>query len=341
MLSAFFLMLFLSFTLIALFFNFYVRQHIEISEVARPVPTYNTRQNVLFFTLAFLYITFFVTAAVTYYLSKTITRPIEKLSAFATKIGQGDFTQNDFGFKDDEFDNLNMALNDTARQLSIYDSNQKTFFQNASHELRTPLMSIQCHAEGIAVGIMDSKKASETILDETYRLSDLITDLLYISKIDNITAAYAVVEVDLLEILRSCVERQQPIAEKNKVRILPDFNEHSIDYECVGELISRAVDNLLSNAIRYASSEVLLSCRREQHEITICVMDNGNGIKPETLPFIFERFYKGANGNHGIGLSIVKSIVEQHHGSIKAKNTENGGAEFTITLPLKAGGSAE
>jgi signal transduction histidine kinase len=249
-------------------------------------------------------------------------------------IGKGNFEANEFEFTAIELENLNTALNKSVRQLEAYDSKQKAFFQNASHELRTPLMSIQCHAEGISFGLMNSKEASETILQETHRLSDLVTDLLYISKIDNITTVYIAAKVDLLEILRSCSERQKTVAEKKGVKFSFDFGESAIEYECVDELISRALDNLISNAIRYAASEIILSCHKTPQHITISVIDDGNGIPTINIPRVFERFYKGSDGNHGIGLSIVKSVVEQHQGSITAQNTEHGGAIFTVVLPL-------
>jgi len=290
------------------------------------------------FFIVLICVMFVGTVIVTFFLSNTITRPIEKLGIFASKIGRGDFSPNDFSFKDEEFDKLNIALNNSAKQLSIYDSEQKAFFQNVSHELRTPLMSIQCQAEGISFDLMEPKKASETIIQEIQRLSNLVTDLLYISKIDNITTVYHAAKTDLLEIIRSCAWRQQPVAEKKGIRFLTNFNETTVEYECVGELISRAVENLISNAIRYASSEITLSCYKFPDYITINVTDDGCGIGPESMPHIFERFYKGNGGNHGIGLSIVKSIVEQHHGKITAKNIINGGAEFTIELPINKTG---
>ena len=92
-------------------------------------------------------------------------------------------------------------------------------------------------------------------------------------------------------------------------------------------------DNLLSNAVRYAASEITLSCHNRGDCVEICVSDDGAGIAPEAIPHVFERFYKGVGGNHGIGLSIVKSIAEQHKGSVTAKNASSGGAVFTITLP--------
>jgi len=279
-------------------------------------------------------IMFVVAVVVTYFLSNSITRPIEDLGEFALSIGDGNFNTNDFEFQDVELENLNAALNKSVRQLKAYDASQKDFFQNASHELRTPLMSIKCYAEGIVYGVMDPKQASETILEETDKLSELVTDLLYIAKIDNITTIYAAEDVDLIGIIKECAERQQALANKKHIGFVYSFDESIILYSCIADLISRAVDNLISNAIRYASSTITLSCRKIDKNIQIIVADDGEGIDEEILPFIFQRFYKGKGGNTGIGLSIVKSISEQHKGHIKAANLNNGGAAFTLTLPL-------
>jgi len=334
-LAAFSAVLFFSFALTAVIFNIAIRlfavdravNHNGYDEASRIVGRVGIIQFVL------IGIMFVVAVIVTSFLSNSITRPIEKLGKFAQNIGPGNFTPNDFEFYEEELEELNGALNNSVKQLAVYDGEQKAFFQNASHELRTPLMSIKCYAEGIAFDLMDPKQASETILHETDKLSDLVTDLLYISKIDNITTAYTNEEADLTEIIRDCAARQQPIANKQNIRFTFDFGEETVLYSCVAELISRAVDNLISNAIRYASSEITLSCHGVRDHIIISVADDGSGIEAETLPHVFERFYKGKDGNHGIGLSIVKSIAAQHGGHVKAENSNQGGAVFTMTLP--------
>ncbi|MCL2593767.1 MAG: HAMP domain-containing histidine kinase [Defluviitaleaceae bacterium] len=271
---------------------------------------------------------------VTYFLANSLTKPIEKLSRFALDIGKGDFKPNDFNFNEKELQDLNISLNKSARQLAAYDSEQKAFFQNASHELRTPLMSIKCYAEGISFGIMDPKAASETILQETDKLADLVTDLLYISKIDNITTAYKTTETDLVALIKDSAKRQEAMADKNHIKFSFDFGEDNVQCKCVSELMSRAVDNLISNAIRYAKSEIILSCHKKARHIEICVEDDGRGIEPKDINRVFERFYKGEDGVHGIGLSIVKSIVEQQGGNIIVKNSSSGGAMFTISLSV-------
>jgi len=338
LLRGFFAVLFFSFALTGVIFNlsvwlFAVRG--EGGPQAYPntyVETSGVIGRVGLITIVLMSVMFLMATIVTYLLANSITRPVEKLGKFARQLGHGDFTPNDYAFAEEELEDLNTALNKSARQLAVYDSEQKAFFQNASHELRTPLMSIKCYAEGISFGIMEPKQASETILQETDNLSDLVTDLLYIAKIDNITTAYTIAEVDLAQLIRDAAARQEAIATQRQLRFTFDLDE--LHYNCISELIARALDNLISNAIRYANAEITLSCKQHTSCIKICVTDDGPGIEPEALPHVFERFYKGAGGNHGIGLSIVKSIVEQHNGHITAENPSNGGAVFTITLPI-------
>jgi len=336
-LAAYSAVLFFSFALTGIIFNIAIRVldvdlDYNLAEIAGASEGVGRIGIILVVLISVMFI---VAVIVTYFLSNSITRPIEKLSEFALDIGSGNFVPNDLEFNDSELEDLNNALNKSVKQLAIYDGEQRAFFQNASHELRTPLMSIKCYAEGINFGLMDPVTASETILQETDKLSELVADLLYISKIDNITTAYTVAEVDLLEIVRDCAMRQQVVADKKQIRFYYDFSGSAVSYECAAELISRAVDNLISNAIRYASSKVVLSCHKKDSDIEISVSDDGNGVDAEDLPHVFERFYKGRGGNHGIGLSIVKSIVLQHNGHIKAENSKEGGAVFSISLPIE------
>jgi signal transduction histidine kinase len=181
---------------------------------------------------------------------------------------------------------------------------------------------------------MEPGKASETILHETDRLAELVNDLLYISKLENITTVYTPTKVDIASLLRSCAERQRVFADRNGVIIGFDFAEEPIYIDCVEELLFRALDNLISNGVRYAASEIMLTCRSERHKLIIEVSDDGKGIADDIMPYIFERFHKGPDGNHGIGLAIAKSIVKQHKGTIAAANSPEGGAIFTIEMPM-------
>jgi len=334
-LRAFLAVLTLSFLVTIIVFDF-GRQQMEFAEAAGILYQYGfydmtPASTMRWIMLAFAGLIFVIAAVATFILSASITRPIEQLSEFAVNIGKGKFVQNELEFADEELHDLNNALNESIRQLEAFDKEQKTFFQNASHELRTPLMSIKCYAEGITQGIMPPQQAAKTILQETDKLTELVKELLYISQIDNLSKTHAKSVVDLGQIIKDCVHRQQAQAEKNNIKFSLDLAEGLV-YKCVPMLMSRAIDNLISNALRYAKSEISLSLHLRGGYIGIKVADDGKGIADDILPHVFERFYKGEGGNTGIGLSIVKSIVQQHKGSVAVENS-NTGAVFTIILP--------
>lgn len=330
-LVAFALVLFFSYLFTAVFFNVFISFY--ILEDTHRMANYNNIGGIGIVLAMLTIIAFVLSTIVSYFLSNSITRPIKKLEDFAIKIGKGGFLSNDFEFKDVELENLNNALNKSVIQLGEYHNAQENFFQNASHELRTPLMSIKCYAEGIVYELMEPKLAGETILTETDKLSELVTDLLYIAKIDSSTTAKESEKINLTNLIKEGVARQEAIANKNNISFVFEFDKNDIHYVCIKDLISRAIDNLISNAIRYAKNEIILTCKKEKNFITISITDDGDGIEADIMPYIFERFYKGAGGNTGIGLSIVKSIVKQHKGSVVAKNIETGGARFVIILP--------
>lgn len=263
-------------------------------------------------------------------IASSVTSPVKKLSKFAEEIGKGNFTRNEFSFRDIEFDELGEAMNQSAEKLELYDKDQHAFFQNVSHELRTPLMSIRCYAEGVEHGLMDPKKSGATIISETDRLSELVSDLLYISRVDSITEQFEKQENDLRETFSICGESLNSVAEKNGLQIEYQFDEEPVLFIYNEKHMYRALTNLLSNALRYASHKIILRCFQIEDRIEITVSDDGKGITSEDMPHIFERFYKGSDGKHGIGLSIVKSVVELHRGEITVSCEQ--GTCFTIVF---------
>jgi signal transduction histidine kinase len=273
-----------------------------------------------------------LTVFTTIFLSEKISRPIKEISKFAQKIGRGDFSKSYFDFDDKELIELSKVMNQSADYLNKYDKEQKTFFQNVSHELRTPLMSIKGYAEAIKYDVMDKNKASDIILEESDRLKEMVEDLLYLSKVDNISKDYELISCDLREVLSNCVLRQNINAMNKGISFSYDFDEEAVVYIYDEKNLSRAFLNLIENAIRYAQNEIKLTCKYyEDNIILISVEDDGIGIDEKDMPYIFDRFYKGNKGNHGIGLSIVKSIINKHNGRIYAENTKQG-AKFTIVF---------
>ena len=209
---------------------------------------------------------------------------------------------------------------------------QQTFFQNASHELKTPLMAIQGYAEGIQAGVMDTGGAADVILEESDRMTELVEELLDISKIDMGRQRLTLSETDIRELLYDGIRAVEPIA-AGGITIVPDFPEEPVMVSCDDTQLRRAVTNILSNGVRYARSKLRLTCRADKRHVTIRIQDDGDGIAEEDLPHIFDRFYMGRSGKSGIGLALTKEIIHLHKGTIRAYNGD-GGAVFEITLPM-------
>ena len=210
---------------------------------------------------------------------------------------------------------------------------QQTFFQNASHELKTPLMAIQGYAEGIQAGVMDAGGAAEVISAESDRMTELVEELLDISKIDMGRQRLALSETDIRELLYDGIRAVEPIAAGGGITITPDFPEEPVMVSCDDTQLRRAVTNILSNGVRYARSELRLTCRADKRHVTIRIQDDGDGIAEEDIPHIFDRFYMGRSGKSGIGLALTKEIIHLHRGTIRAYNGETG-AVFEISIPV-------
>ena len=201
---------------------------------------------------------------------------------------------------------------------------QQTFFQNASHELKTPLMAIQGYAEGIQAGVMDTGSAAEVILAESDRMTELVDELLDISKIDMGRQPLALSEMDVRELLYDSMRAVEPIAAGGGITITPDFPETPVMVSCDDTRLRRAVTNILSNGVRYARSQLHLTCRADKRHVTIRIQDDGDGIAEADLPHIFDRFYMGKSGKSGIGLALAKEIIHLHKGTIRAYNGDSG-----------------
>lgn len=276
-----------------------------------------------------------ITVVFVIFLTRSIVNPIYKLRGLALRIGDGHFKGEDFNFQEKELSDLNDSMNEAARKISEYNENQKIFFQNVSHELRTPLTSIEGYAEGIKYGVFNNIEASDVILAESEKLSSLVEDILFMSKMESMTEEHQERTLsDLSEILRESVDRASSAARKSEKEIqVGDLPKGLLTLINTEELL-RAVDNILSNALRYAASHVKVELDQENGYGIIRIDDDGEGIEAKDLPHIFERFYKGRKGNHGIGLSIAETAVNRNGGRITAENTGKG-ARFTIALPLK------
>jgi len=278
-----------------------------------------------------------VVTIVSSYLSKKISTPISTLCAHIRDLSERQFRRIHIP-ADDEILELVNNINMMTEKLESYDQAQKTFLQNVSHELRTPIMSIRSYAEGIQYGVVENTEAVRIILDETARLTRLVESLLYLSRLDTLEEPYHMELLDFHELLHICAVRMQTIAQKEGKEIAIQLKPESLLINGDGEKLTRAVTNLLDNGIRYAVKTVnLTSIQVNPGWVELTISDDGPGFDPEDLRNLFTRFYKGKKGHFGLGLSITKSIIEKHNGSIAAENHESG-AMIRVSLPVASVG---
>ena len=267
----------------------------------------------------------------------------QKLSRFARRIAKGDFKPVRGHIVSKELSELGDVMNQMAYKLEESDLEQKTFFQNASHELRTPLMSIQGYAEGLKYGVFESdedrENAIDVIIDETGRLSGLVENLLSISKMDMSKSGNYKVKKQKIDARRICdtiIDRVRGNFIHEDKGILNDIRiKNTYIYGNENDLI-RCLENIFSNCLRYCKTAVTFKCYKSEDgsNVVFEISDDGPGIAPEVAEHLFERFSKGADGKHGIGLALALAIAEEHDGTVTAHNKPEGGACFEITIPV-------
>lgn len=208
------------------------------------------------------------------------------------------------------------------------------FFQNVSHELQTPIMSIQGYAEGIELNIIPHHdKAARIIMSESQKMSDLVEELLFLSKMDSGQLRIKREKIDMNELVFDCLRVIEPMAKQKHISIVVTPSDLSPILLGDEKQLTKAVMNILSNAITYAKQRIEVQVTVSKTEVTIRVIDDGNGIDEKDLPYIFQRFYTGEHGNTGIGLALTKEIVEFHKGDLQVINSKQG-AVFSMTLPM-------
>ena len=265
-------------------------------------------------------------------ISKKISSPITSAADMAIKIGNGQFVEVPVFDSSDEILRLSTSLNDMSGRLRQAERVQKEFLQNASHELRTPLMSIHGYAEGIENKIVaDPISAANIIKQESIRMKKLVDELLTLSRIENQSNSMELKPVNITHLMLDFIQNINGMAMKENIRIDTHMETHVVAY--VDEtLLSQVVLNIISNCIRYAKTYVFVSAKIEGDKAIITIMDDGDGFDKDDLGHIFDKFYKGKNGNFGLGLSIAASATQYMHGKLTALNADEGGAKFCIEL---------
>ena len=266
---------------------------------------------------------------------KRLNHTFQSLKEYITKTGDRQALSRMTDLPYTEFTEIADTVFQMSRQLEKAEAAQVKFFQNASHELRTPLTAIRGYAEGIASGVMqDVVPSANIIVAHSDKMSALVDELLYSSKLDSYMEASGDEIFNLPEILRRCIWSVAGSAEERNLRLDLHIQAEDVFLRGSEEMIERALTNILSNAVRYARTEIVISLSAGEERVVITVEDDGAGISEEDLPHIFERFYKGRGGVTGLGLSITQEAVRRHGGSVSA-SAQNGRTVFTVIIPLK------
>lgn len=284
-----------------------------------------------------------ITIVIAILIANNISKPIEVVSNMANLIGEGGYDNKiDYNSNIVEIDVLIKSINDLSVKLEEQEILRKRLTTDISHELRTPLTSVQTHLEAMIDGIWEPDiERLNSVNEEVIRLTNLVNQLQNLARFDSEKNKLNLSEVNIETLIKNIVYNNQGRALEKNINIACCLESVSIYLDKVK--ISQVIVNLLSNAIRYTNNggEIYIRAYRESNNIKIHFKDNGIGIPQERLNYIFERFYRidesrnKDTGGIGVGLTIVKSIVDLHKGKIEVKSKINEGSEFIVTLPIK------
>ena len=278
-----------------------------------------------------------------HYLSKRLLKPIRNIAGIAKDITAKNLDKRiPFDGPDDELKELSVIFNSMIERLESDFEKQRRFISDASHELRTPLAVILGHVNMLnRWGKNDIEVLSHSLSSlkaETERMRKLVEDLLYLAKNDNNSLTLKVEEFPLDMLLKEVADESKLIHHDYSIMHNCDDNHLlKADYNAIKQVLI----NLVDNSVKYSMSpgEIIIKAEKIIEGALITVEDKGIGIPSESLPYIFDRFYRvdesrtKATGGSGLGLSIAKQIVHYHNGTISVESKPGEGTRIIIFLP--------
>ncbi|MEG2310914.1 MAG: HAMP domain-containing sensor histidine kinase [Clostridia bacterium] len=289
-------------------------------------------------------IALFISSIISIFISRRLAQPISKINTTAQKLARGnyDIVFEKAGYR--EVDDLATTLNYATRQLAKTDKVRKELIANVSHDLRTPLTMIKAYTEMIRDLSGDNKEKREEhlniIIDETDRLSRLVSDMMDLSKIESGFSELNKTNFNVVDVINSMV---------NSFKILKQNIECSFKVEALNDIwifadktkIEQVLYNLIGNAINHSENEkkIIVNVTQNSKRVKIQIIDNGPGISKEDLPHIWNRYYKTTksfdrpkSGGTGLGLSIVKNILDKHEANYGVISEISKGATFWFDI---------
>lgn len=296
----------------------------------------------------------FVTAAMLiYWIYKTISVPIEKLQRAARNIKEGnlDFeihaeANDEIGMLCQDFEEMRLRLKANAEEKVAFDRENKELISNISHDLKTPITAIKGYVEGIMDGVADTPEKMEryikTIYNKANEMDLLINELTLYSKIDTNRIPYNFTTISAKDYFTDCAEDLSiELDSKGAQFVYHNWMEEDSKVIVDPEQLRRVINNIVSNSVKYTDKDqrvITMDVRDVGDFIQVELGDNGKGISAKDLPNIFDRFYRtdasrnSSKGGSGIGLSIVKKIVEEHGGKIWATSEEGKGTTMYFVV---------
>ncbi len=319
----------------------YVVAFQDVSDAYLPYTTQFVR---MFIRAALLGV--FVAFLVSLITSFRLVKPLKKMTAVTKQYAQGDFSERISA--SDTYNELAVfadSFNSMADSLERIEESRSAFVSNTSHELKTPMTIISGFIDGILDGTIppeDEEKYLRIVSEETKRLSSLVVAMLNISKIEAGKLELSLTQVDLPHMICSVMLDFEQAIEKKEVEILGLDTLSNIKVTADETLLHQVVFNLVDNAVKFTpeGGTITLTLNAESTNAVFRIRNTGRGIPEADRELIFDRFYKvdksrGLDSkSFGIGLFIVKSIVDLHHGTITVNSDGDSFTEFTVSLPL-------
>ncbi|MCB0911356.1 MAG: HAMP domain-containing histidine kinase [Propionibacteriaceae bacterium] len=282
---------------------------------------------------------------VTYYVTRRIRRPLEKLSTAAKALSQGSHEPVVIeAGAGPELANLAAAFNDMTTQLAATEQTRLRLLGDLAHELRTPLANIQAHLEAVDDGVAEwDADTRSLLLAETNHLSRLAGDLNDVSRAEEGRVTIEPNVQSLRDVVADVVDAHQPKFDAKDVTLALIAGEDAV-VAIDAIRIGQALNNLVNNALRHTSpgGSVTITVQKTQETALVAVADTGDGIAPDQLRHVFDRFYRGDTARtrdaagSGIGLTIARALVEAHGGQLTAVSPGSGlGSTFTLSLPIR------
>jgi len=280
---------------------------------------------------------------ISFTLSRRILAPIRALTASARRLGQGDFTQRVESKDKGEVGELTRAFNSMAVDLERIEKLRRNMVADVAHELRTPLSNVSGYLEAVSDGIVaPDKETISSLREEVNLLSRMVDDLQELALAEAETLKLNFQSCNAAEIVNKAITAVSKEAKKKGVLINSDLADNLPNVNADSHRVIQVLRNLLENAVAHTANggTITVTARERDNVIQVSVADTGEGIPPEDVPNIFERFYRvdrsrsRATGGTGLGLTIAKRLIEAHGGTIEVSSELGKGSCFTFTIPI-------